>query len=218
MGSGGSILKEFWGFGWQVFDLAVIDLFQIRKALTREIGLVTSSELSVRDASESKTNTLSSIHGAGSFPHHTDFAFQPIPPRAILLANPTETDFARPSHFSDLEQLSAEHRETLGRSLWELRVRDSAYLVGSKFNIFQRAGLRWDTEFLRPSNAAARRCESILPVELVALQQSHTWAAQTALLLDNWRFTHARGEPPGEDDRSTRNIIRFEVWQHARLD
>jgi alpha-ketoglutarate-dependent taurine dioxygenase len=211
-------LTEFQVTGWQAIDMREVELSALLRDLTRSIGQVTSSSLTVKSSALARPNTLSAKHGTGSFPHHTDFAFRGIPPRAILLVNSTDRDFERPSYFTDILALAPEHLRTLKSSAWKLKTREGVQLVGGEFMVFRRNGFRWDSDVLVPSNGAAEAALSVLGPALSALQHTFVWRGRTALLIDNWRLTHARGDVPGLDDQGIRELHRYEVWQHAGLD
>ncbi len=75
--------------GFASFSLGAINEIELHRQLCA-LGVVSRTDLIVKSADEARPNTLSSRHGTGHFPHHTDFAFKPRPPRLIALCNITE--------------------------------------------------------------------------------------------------------------------------------
>ena len=182
------------------------------------MGEITSSELTVRGTEQALPNTLSHRYGAGMFPHHTDYAFRPHPPRAIILVNKTSEAFTRPTYFTRLEDIGEPYTGTLRNSFWTLQLKEGHFIVGGVFSAGSKQGYRWDQDFLSPENSDAWRCRKEVPDALVSHQRKHEWLPQTALLIDNWRCTHSRGALPEGDDAGQRSLQRYEVWQHAGLD
>src|SRR4051794_19082254 len=88
----------------------------LERALKQRIGGITATELSIKLQDEAKPNTLSAKYGAGEFPHHTDFAFRPQPPRLIALINSTDQAYERSTvvaRFADLpENMLVLHAKT----------------------------------------------------------------------------------------------------------
>jgi hypothetical protein len=93
-------------------------------------------------------------------------------------------------------------------------VERSTSRLGYRLEIDQRYD---GTLCLSAANAAAHECCELIPHQLSQSQVRHRWSPGSALIIDNWRSTHAREalEEGGDHDR---RIIRYEVWQHARMD
>jgi hypothetical protein len=187
------------------------------QSLRRYVGKVTCTELAVRSPHDAKPNTMSRLFGKGEFPHHTDFAFRPLPPRLIFLVNDTDLAFDRVTYVTPLRLLPSNDINKIISSAWELRTPAGVFTVSGGFNIAGTHVLRWDTVFLQPSNETAIHCAEIIPEILRNHQIEHCWDQHSALLIDNWSCTHARGPAGSGVIDMDRRLKRYEVWHHARM-
>lgn len=210
------IISTLGELGFASINLAADELEHFLKAL-RRIGRITRSELIVRTQAEARSNSLSGRFGVGGFPHHTDFAFRPIPPRLLILHNESSHVFQRGTFVSTVDLLPPKLLRTLDRSSWYLTNGGRTFNVSARISIGDRSAIRWDPLCLSAANAAAHECCELIPRQLSQSQVRHRWSPGSALIIDNWRSTHAREalEEGGDHDR---RIIRYEVWQHARMD
>ncbi|WP_413658734.1 TauD/TfdA family dioxygenase [Nitrobacter sp.] len=208
-----STLREF---GFASINLATDEIEQLLKAL-RQRGRVTKSELIVKTPAEARPRSLSGRFGVGEFPHHTDFAFRPIPPRLLVLHNESSHAFQRATFVSAVDLLPARLLRTLDRSSWHLTNGGRTFNVSARIPIGDQSAIRWDPLCLSAANAAAHECCELIPHQLSQSQVRHRWSPGSILIIDNWRSTHAREALEGGGDHD-RRIIRYEVWQHARMD
>jgi len=197
--------------GFAAFSLRDIALSDILRELRAQFGRVTSSDLVVKPQIEARPMSLSSRHGTGTMPHHTDYAFRAIPARLILLANDSYEHFARPTFVARFADLSEDLRQTLDRSQWLLEVRASSFVVSGRFSVHAKHGRRWDTNALKPYDDFARAALTVIPMALEANSTRHSWSEKSAVLIDNWSCTHARGMGE-QDDSGMRKLTRYEVW------
>ncbi|MDX1205057.1 hypothetical protein GOL97_17150 [Sinorhizobium medicae] len=190
----------------------------LERALKQRIGPATATALSIKSHREARPKTLSEKYGAGEFPHHTDFAFRPYPPRLIVLINETDEKFERPTTVTRFVDLPKELRECHAKTLWNLKTKAGSFVVGGTTAIGKHIIHRWDVEFLSPHNGVAFFAKDRISKTLPRLEKIHRWEPRSALLLDNWNATHSRGRPQlGEDDRE-RRLHRLEAWHHAGMD
>jgi len=190
---------------------------KLERELRCRIGLVTSTELTLKAIDEAKPNTLSAKFGLGEFPHHTDFAFRSLPPRLIVLINDTDSAFDTPTMVSRFDDWPGRASEVHARSQWLLKTKGSAYVVGGITNIGDHVVRRWDTTFLEPENGAAWFCVQKIGKLISSSESVHEWLPRTALLIDNWNCTHSRGFVRDEL-AGKRRLCRLEAWYHAGLD
>lgn len=183
----------------------------------QRIGSVTSTSLSIKSEEEAKPNTLSAKFGAGKFPHHTDFAFRPYPPRIIVLINETNQTYKRPTAITRFVDLPTQMLELHARTMWNLKTKAGSFVVGGVTAIGSHTIRRWDVQFLTPHNWAAHLAVEKLRVAFPTLEKLHEWEAHSAILIDNWNCTHSRGENQQGDDQH-RRLVRLEAWHHAGMD
>lgn len=210
------IISNLRKFGFASINLESKNIELLLKAF-RRLGRVTRSELIIKTPAEARPHSLSGRFGIGAFPHHTDFAFRAIPPRLLVLHNESDHAFQRATLVSAIDLLPPRLVRMLDRSSWYLSSRGRTFHVSARVPIGVGSAIRWDPLCLLAANAAAHECCEIIPCELSQLQVRHRWSAGSALIIDNWRCTHAREDIGGGGDHD-RRIIRYEVWQHARMD
>ncbi len=189
----------------------------LERALKQRVGQISQTQLSVRTTDEAKRNTLSEVYGEASFPHHTDFAFRPFPPRVIVLVNQTDDEFEAPTMVSRLKSLPNKALEVHARSRWRLKSKGRSFVVGGITNLGNHIIHRWDTTFFEPENSAAWLCVHRIAKVISQVETIHKWAPRTALIIDNWNCTHARSYSGG-DAKGKRLLLRLEGWHHAGVD
>lgn len=187
------------------------------RALKQRIGAVTSTDLAIKSQEEARPKSLSAKYGDGQFPHHTDFAFRPYPPRLIILINETDEAYERPTTVTRFADLHEKARVLHARTLWSVKTKAGSFVVGGKSAIGRHTINRWDVEFLSPNNGIAKFAAERLSKAFSMLEKVHRWEPKSALLIDNWNCTHSRGEAPEVDDKK-RQLVRLEAWHHAGMD
>ncbi|MER8401540.1 hypothetical protein [Mesorhizobium sp. M1348] len=170
----------------------------------------------MKNAEEARANTLSARHGVNSFPHHSDFAFRPFPPRLIILINETQQSYETPTNVTRIIDLPKKMQDIHARSQWHLRVRGMAFVVGGMTAVGKHLIHRWDTDFLEPENGEAWACLQIIKKLVPRVESPHKWKPKSALLIDNWNCTHSRGYAKGGGEN--RELVRLEAWHHAGVD
>lgn len=186
-------------------------------AMRRKSCTITSTPLSVLTETEAKNNTLSQRHGCSSFPFHTDYAFRAVPPRFILLWNATDTCFERRTYVSRFSSLSPDMIDLLRGCTFGLARFGERYLLNACFTLNGMSGWRWDQDFLVPENSKALQASREVGRALLERSEKFGWAPKSAIFIDNWRCSHARGPSPGNPSDRMRRLIRFEFWTHARM-
>ncbi|MGH0343926.1 hypothetical protein NKY44_08895 [Sinorhizobium meliloti] len=189
----------------------------LEQALKQRIGSVTSTSLSIKSEEEARPNSLSAKYGAGEFPHHTDFAFRPYPPRLIALINETDEAYDRSTAVTRFVDLPEKLLELHANTLWNLKTRAGSFVIGGTTSIGDHNIRRWDIEFLTPHNGIAHLVAEKIPEVFSKLETIHKWEPRSAVLVDNWNCTHSRGVTQGGDDKN-RRLLRLEAWHHAGMD
>jgi hypothetical protein len=202
--------------GFAKIALAEIGLTEIIQSLRQRHYTVTSTSLKVKDTSNARPNTLSAKYGLGGFPFHSDFAFCARPPRYILLLNETDERFRRPTLVAKIEKLEAEYQLLIRNSIWTLLRLQKYYLVSGRFVQNGQTLWRWDCDFLTPANDAADKARRVVPGAMNEVAEAVDWDQQSAVLIDNWKCAHARGEFGSQRD-TTRTLTRYEFWAYAGM-
>lgn len=134
-----------------------------------------------------RPNSLSSTHGTGKFPPHTDYATEVIPPHYIALVCPVyrsaKTLIYDSEPLRDLEDFrKAVFRVTTGRQSFSTRVitkHNDSFLV------------RYNADIMEPLNDYASRITSEISPSLKP-NFIIDWSDFSYVIIDNWRFLHGR--------------------------
>lgn len=175
-------------------------------------GLRLVQELLPKMSGMATPNTYSGNFGLDAFPLHTDLAHWAKPPRYLLLRCERGDPDARTHVIDGRSIVAAIGTNSLTRCL--ARPRRPMNGEFQLLPILQESSdrdqqcLRWDSIYLRPSNASALaifqqigECLSrLLPTSEALLNKGDT------LLLDNWRVLHGRS--PVQNAASPRKIYR----------
>jgi hypothetical protein len=193
-------------------------LNELIQALRKLQFTVTKTSLYVKQPFRSRPNTLSAKYGPAAFPFHTDFAFRGTPPRYILLVNPTDLLFQRPTLIAPIEMLPSHLKELIRLSTWKLTAAGKHYLVSGQFNRNGQKVWRWDCDFLSPANDEAHAARVDANVSMLKISTPVMWSPQSAVLIDNWYCAHARGNADENDKLDiSRSLLRLEFWGDARV-
>ena len=188
-------------------------LLGLAKSIGRPLRSATGEfvkELRIMPCSEAAPKTLSGTFGTGGFPLHTDTAFWAVPARYLVMRVIGDKRRTTPvCAFSTLFERSGGLKvESIQKSVWSLRASTGA--VYCKMTLPTRTaspGLRYDRQCMTPANAAAREVEAFLSSLTDNVVQEISWSDGMAVVIDNWRSLHGRGqEPPQERSRILQRI------------
>jgi alpha-ketoglutarate-dependent taurine dioxygenase len=198
--------------GWQIFD-GVTDneaLHTIGASLGKLIADPFGRMLAVLRPShpnEVVTRSFSFKYGYGAFPLHTDTAFWASPVRYIVFRSmaPSLTPTvilprqATELLFSGVESDRAVFwlRTTAGTRYAKVRLEEP------------ETGYRFDLNNMRAANDDAKRLVARVAKTAASEQVEIPWTGQNAVVIDNWRCLHGRGEVAPRD--SNRALTRLYV-------
>lgn len=156
-------------------------------------GLV--SALRVADAADGHPNSLTSRHGAGAFPYHTDGAHFALVPRYLVLRLASGTVSHRPTELVDLMgRIDDADERLLSTERWKFGTGRSCFIS----TIWSSGGLRYDMGIMRP--AVPRRDASAGLVERLLASADPIgidWIEGLTAVIDNHRMLHARAAGSG---------------------
>lgn len=168
-------------------------------------GLAKVQLLTPRLITASTPNTYSGNFGTGEFPLHTDLAHWAVPPRYIALRCLSGTNTVSTSVLDSLGVVQTVGSETMRMAIVQPRrpLRNGKHLL----RLLERpAGvhsdrIRWDTIFLKPSNAFAAATVTSISVALHHAQpvQFILRKPGDTLVLDNWRVLHGRSSVSADE-------------------
>lgn len=185
----------------------------------RLFGLVTTdprSPFEVRGISPEETvharpNTLSSRHGLGVFPFHTDNAHWHKPAVYYFLhcTNPGRGN--RPTHLIDTHEweLSSDERRVLSTGVWRTgHVRSRLCTIISDSSD-KKVICRYDLAFMAPVSKSGEDSRDIFERYIQASHPRRVeWHRNDLLILDNHRMLHARGKSAVSDkDRVLNRLL-----------
>lgn len=161
--------------------------------------------------------TASRTYGTGEFPFHTDLAHWPTPARFLVMGN-TGVASHTPTLLLDTrtDATFQQLRPLARRAVWKVSKTRRPFTCSMLFSHGDTERLRWDTNVMSPSNAAAEEIASLLPVSLRLSERAnvtsiHWHQTGRTLIVDNWRVLHARPAVPTTD--SMRTLYRIFVME-----
>lgn len=207
-----------WHFSRSTCDVAshvgaIVDL----DTLLPGSGIPTVQTLKVRKQCDAPKSHYSGAFGLNEFPLHTDLAHWARPPRYFILRCIIGSQGVATSLLPASALVSAVGHAVLQRALVKPR-RSSRYsnacLLKLMFSSGQTYGLRWDSLFLTPMNAAAREVLDVMT------SGERTWDERKelflhrpgdTLIIDNWRMLHGRSHAGGEPERVIERVYLSEI-------
>lgn len=180
-------------------------------------GIPTVQRLTPRRQSNAPKTHYSGNFGFGAFPLHSDLAHWAWPPRYFVLRciNGAPDIATTILHIEAVSDAVGEAK--VRRGLTKPR-RASSYGTASLLPVAihskDTVGMRWDSLFLKPMNAAAEDIK-----EFMLREASHSSQVRRVflhrsgdtLIIDNWKVLHGRSSAPENADRIIERIYLSEV-------
>jgi len=155
-------------------------------------------------------NTLSSRHGTGRFPFHTDCAHWKQPARYLLLYCVNPGSGHRPTTFLDTRGWTWSENQVgaLCNEVWKRALKEPRLCTVAE-NINHGLSIRFDEACMEPVTTGAKSLLTSIREKIENSKScSVSWAPGDLLLLDNHRMLHSRGESSGPDpDRLLLRIL-----------
>jgi alpha-ketoglutarate-dependent taurine dioxygenase len=155
-------------------------------------------------------NTLSSRHGTGSFPFHTDCAHWSQPPRYLLLYCVNPGFGNRPTLVLDTKEWnwSDHQKRALCNEVWKRALKEPRLCTVAEKADFGLS-IRFDEACMEPVTTGAKKLLTNIRKQI---RRSSTisilWSPGDLLVLDNHRVLHSRGESNRPDpDRLLKRIL-----------
>ena len=166
----------------------------------------------------SPPNTLSSRHGTGSFPFHTDAAYWHTPPRFLLLRCLDPGEGGRCTLLTD-------PRAWLSKQQWDMLSRAVCTIAGSRHFLGTIAArhpegftmIRYDSACMRPTNRRSAAASALIDIQIAEAQTIKIhWQHGAVLIVDNYRLLHARSESLVPDPNRLHQKILIEEARHGQ--
>ena len=169
-------------------------------ALLPQTSIPTVQVLRPAREDHSSTNRYSGTYGLSEFPLHSDLAHWARPPRYLMLRCRCGTNSVVTRMLDSAVIVSEFGRSTLRRALARPRrpaPNGAIPLLSLMFRTEGNWGIRWDSLFLLPMNAAAGQFVEVMKTrswDEAGLMSLTLAEPGDTIVLDNWRFLHGRGE------------------------
>lgn len=145
-------------------------------------------------AREAPTNTLSSRHGFGAFPFHSDGAHWRQPPRYLVLYCVAPGMARRETLLTfPLDHMGTSEALILKRGLWRVYGVREPFSARILDGIGGKEFLRFDDACMKPVDSACESAEVLRQCIARSPEIRISWEHSKFLIIDNWRVLHARG-------------------------
>lgn len=205
LGDGAQHDLRLTGFHYQ-HEVGLTECMRIAHSLGVPVGDVRTPEpirlIRPQPTETAKRNTLSSRHGMGAFPFHTDAAYWPTPARYILFHCVNPGAGGRPTLLIDPRAWSWPERERrwLYNEVWRVTARRPFHCtIGSQGEDGLR--VRFDEACMTPVTSGATELLHLLQEAITTSRVvSIRWRQGDLLIVDNMRLLHARGSASQSDE------------------
>ena len=166
--------------------------------------------LPARDKGNGPIGSFSYKMGYGAFPWHTDTAYWDVPARYLLLTSSSASSCATLyQSFDAIREAIPDFDYLISRAVFLLDIPGrKRYLSPCFKNNFGTFGIRLDFHIYDPMNDEAARVLDEVGAFLSRNYKRFLWTGNNALVIDNWRYIHAR-EDASED--KTRVLKRLYI-------
>lgn len=213
--------------GWATIRLDPSDVpdlaawaYRLGQPVPSQRGGPLVDELRVRPVSDAPDRSLSSRHGTGAFPYHTDQAKCPVPPRYVVLRCRRADGHGRPTLLQPLDQLGLDPTaaDALRRAVWVVdggRGRFTSTILSRPCADGPEA-LRFDPSYMRPAHARFAGAADVLSAALDDRDPVRVeWDEGLAVVFDNWRVLHARAARETSTDAPERRLLERVLLSHT---
>lgn len=147
-----------------------------------------------RDKGDGPVGSFSYVVGYNEFPWHTDTAYWTIPARYLFLTSPVASSCATLYQSFDVVKAAVPGFDYLmSRAVFLLDVPGQKRYLSPRFEGGGGVtGFRLDFHIYRPMNDEAERVLNQVGAFLSDNFNRFLWTGNNAVIIDNWRFIHAR--------------------------
>jgi alpha-ketoglutarate-dependent taurine dioxygenase len=176
---------------------------------------VESDALEPRSHNFDNRGAWSNIYGAGKFPMHTDFAYEAVPPRFIVLRCVKLNNSNRSTRVFDTKMLPTHLTRQIAKIPWMIRHKERRGVIrmidkGTKkgFEIWRYDPVCMSTYFSK-HRRVIERLEEIFANKAACIQ----WQVDWSVIIDNWRCLHGRGLNTTSDTREEVRVLeRYSIY------
>lgn len=189
-----------------------IDSIEDLLTVTAELGGVIPVEnsaihiLSPKDSNSTTSRSFSFQFGLGEFPLHTDTSYWKIPARYVILyskeASETHTSILDADCTQEVFLKFKKQKPIFSSMRTNGAVYDMPWIDGSNRYV------KYDPCYMRPANISAAKLVESIEVCHKQLAKKITWKKNQALIIDNWRCLHGRGNHLKGEPRNLMRIYR----------
>lgn len=160
------------------------------------VGEPAISSLRPLEKTEAHPHSQSALYGRSEIPFHTDGAHFARPPSYVILWNPSQCELEVPTRFFDVRKLPENHETfRLLRKSWVAKSRHGGVFIVPLTLLRARAqSVRFDRAIMRPASGERIPLEWPTTEHLPADWHEIHLAGHEAVLWDNTRLLHGRGE------------------------
>ncbi len=145
----------------------------------------------------------------GSFPWHTDTAYWDRPARYLLLYSPVESPCATTyQSFEVIKAAIPDFDYLMERAVFLLDVPGKRHYLSPRID---GKGYRLDFHIYRPVNDEAVLLRTLISGFLSKSYMRHVWTGNEVIVMDNWRYIHAREDAHNDPSRLLKRIYIDEL-------
>ncbi|WP_047980183.1 Fe(II)-2OG oxygenase family protein [Ornithinibacillus contaminans] len=214
--------------GWVLIkNKSNIDKDELLK-LARAIGVPIASrrhgslldKLRLQEVHEANPNSLSAIHGTGTFPLHSDTAHWKTPARFVILFAKEIKSACYPTILMDTTVLDFDETkyEVLKRGIFTVKNGRRSFLTTIISNSEKNSSefIRYDQGCMKPANKTGETADKYLNKLIDNAEPIIVnWEQGDLLIFDNWRFLHGRGQKGNEALNIDRLLYRVLIMNHG---
>lgn len=165
--------------------------------------------LPARRKGEGPVGSFSYTVGYGSFPWHTDTAYWDRPARYLLLYSPTASSCATTyQSFETIKTAIPDFEYLMDRAVFLLDDPGKRHYLSPRID---GKGYRLDFHIYRPVNDEAVLLRNLISEFLSKNYMRHVWTGKEVIVMDNWRYIHAREDAHNDPSRLLKRIYIDEL-------
>lgn len=168
--------------------------------------------LPAREKGEGPVGSFSHIVGYDCFPWHTDTAYWEVPTRYLLLFSPVASPCATTyQSFESIKASIPDFDYLMDRAVFLLDVPGQKRYLSPHIRKENEVGYRLDFHIYRPMNYEAAILQDLVSDYLSNNHLKHMWTGKDVIVLDNWKYIHAREDAHNDQARVLKRIYINEL-------
>ncbi|WP_171324268.1 TauD/TfdA family dioxygenase [Vibrio tubiashii] len=210
-----TISEELSNKGFSFFSYDGLSRKEVELIFCKSVSRIEQDILIPRKENKENPGAWSNLYSDREFPPHTDFAYQTLPPKYIVLHCINNDNSNRPTYLLDSDSIPVEAKNKLSKVLWKINhpEKNGTMKIFKKFPSINQTIVRYDPTCMTPYFRKDKWAINLLENVFSTYAEKIIWDKAKILILDNWRCLHSRGvNSLHQGKKEGRVLTRYSIY------